>query len=548
MSIAINNVNEQNALGAIGAMAVYENVALGTLVGTVPAATDPDSSSHAFGQQRYYFWYSGAAYEYSADNRYRIDANSGQILTASALNFEAGSTSVAYDVVARDNQGQAGYSQSVSSVTIAIQDVNEPHSLAPVLYDVNESNIPLGPLIPLTATGGATINVRTAMLSDPENRNMTWRFNNGSTVMGPWQLEQDGTLRMVGSTDYEAMTEMYDYVVVGWDQWGEPIYEWQYIGSDPNLAVFNLGVQAVNNETGLVQEATLTLRVTDVNEAPMVSSYSVYSSHGNLYRQSDTEYWVSVERRNGAIVNVYATDPEHQYGFTYAISGLTVTDLNATNGGSSDIDNGYPTISIGTNGVISFNVAGDDEWEGGVRIGGVRRTLSAVYDFTLTVTDAGGISTSKPFKIVFLRRGSSVPPIVLDLDGDGLELVAFDGSTVEFDMDQDGVRDRTGWVGADDGLLALDRNQNGTIDDISEISFVGDSEGADLDLEGLRAFDSNANGFLDAGDARFGEFQVWRDANQDGISQADELLSLADAGVASINLSLTSDRRAAGRR
>ena len=222
VSIAINNVNEQNALGAIGAMAVYENVALGTLVGTVPAATDPDSSSHAFGQQRYYFWYSGAAYEYSADSRYRMDANSGQNLSSSALNFEAGSTSVTYDGVTRDNQGQAGYSQSVSSVTIAIQDVNEPHSLAPVLYDVNKSNVPLGPLIPLTATGGATINVRTAMLSDPENRNMTWRFNNGSTVMGPWQFEQDGTLRMVGSTDYEAMTEIYDYVVVGWDQWGEP--------------------------------------------------------------------------------------------------------------------------------------------------------------------------------------------------------------------------------------------------------------------------------------------------------------------------------------
>ncbi len=60
-------------------------------------------------------------------------------------------------------------------------------------------------------------------------------------------------------------------------------------------------------------------------------------------------------------------------------------------------------------------------------------------------------------------------------------------------MDGDGVRDKTGWVGADDGLLALDRNGNGTIDDIGEISFVDDAEGALSDLEGLQAYDTDGD-------------------------------------------------------
>ena len=131
-------------------------------------------------------------------------------------------------------------------------------------------------------------------------------------------------------------------------------------------------------------------------------------------------------------------------------------------------------------------------------------------------------------------------PVVLDLDGDGVELTSYAASTTFFDANNDGVKERTGWVGADDGLLVLDRNGNGTIDNGSEISFVGDLKGATTDMEGLRAYDSNRDGVFDASDERFGDFQVWRDANQDGISEAGELLRLADAGIASIDLTLTS--------
>lgn len=161
---------------------------------------------------------------------------------------------------------------------------------------------------------------------------------------------------------------------------------------------------------------------------------------------------------------------------------------------------------------------------------------SRTYKVEVRATDPGGLAVQKIFTVQLNGRWGTLPPVVLDLDGDGIELVSTTASSVKFDMDADGVSDRTGWVGKDDGILVLDRNRDGKIDNGGEISFAGDRPGAISDLEGLAAYDSNGNGIFEAGDARFGEFQVWNDANQDGISQTGELSTLAARGIASINL------------
>lgn len=126
-------------------------------------------------------------------------------------------------------------------------------------------------------------------------------------------------------------------------------------------------------------------------------------------------------------------------------------------------------------------------------------------------------------------------PVALDLDGDGIELRSVHGSRIA-SVEADGTISRVGWLGQDDGFLALDRNGDGTIDRIGEISFIGDVEGAKSDLEGLAAYDSNGDGKLDASDKRFGEFRVWQDRNQDGYGSSDELMSLEEAGLRSIGL------------
>lgn len=56
-----------------------------------------------------------------------------------------------------------------------------------------------------------------------------------------------------------------------------------------------------------------------------------------------------------------------------------------------------------------------------------------------------------------------VDPLVLDLDGDGLELIGASGKIL-FDHNADGIKTGTGWVNAQDGLLVRDINGNGKID------------------------------------------------------------------------------------
>jgi len=131
---------------------------------------------------------------------------------------------------------------------------------------------------------------------------------------------------------------------------------------------------------------------------------------------------------------------------------------------------------------------------------------------------------------------SLASPVILDLDGNGVTLVDRAKSPTSFDWNGDGVADRTGWTGQGDAFLALDRNHDGRIDSAAELSFADDKPGAKSDLDGLSAFDSNGDGKLSADDSAFGDFRVWQDANANGVSDAGEVKSLADIGIAAIDL------------
>ncbi len=133
-------------------------------------------------------------------------------------------------------------------------------------------------------------------------------------------------------------------------------------------------------------------------------------------------------------------------------------------------------------------------------------------------------------------------PVVLDIDGDGVELVSQDESHAFFDLDGDGFKENVGWVSSEDALLAIDIDGDGTIDKAEEVNFTLHHEDAETDLDGVRlAFDSNQDGVLDAQDERFADFRVWQDADGDGVSDEGELKTLSEAGIASIGLEAERD-------
>ncbi|HSX94177.1 MAG TPA: hypothetical protein VLG41_14715, partial [Hydrogenophaga sp.] len=130
-------------------------------------------------------------------------------------------------------------------------------------------------------------------------------------------------------------------------------------------------------------------------------------------------------------------------------------------------------------------------------------------------------------------------PLAIDLDKDGIETIGITATPVLFDHDSDGTPTPTGWLHGDDAWLVLDRNGNGSIDTGAEL-FGTDTRKADGQLarsgfDALRDLDSDGNGLLNADDALFAQLQLWQDQNQDGLSQADELASLAHHGITAID-------------
>ena len=132
-------------------------------------------------------------------------------------------------------------------------------------------------------------------------------------------------------------------------------------------------------------------------------------------------------------------------------------------------------------------------------------------------------------------------PLTLDLDGDGIETVSHNGyKGALFDHDGDGIRTASGWVASDDGLLVVDRNGDGIINDGKELfgdsSVLKDGTKAAHGYAALAEYDSNGDGVVDAKDADFDKLRVWRDLNQDGVSQKEELFTLEEVGVQSLNV------------
>ncbi|MEP0520985.1 MAG: hypothetical protein ABJO09_14155 [Hyphomicrobiales bacterium] len=124
-------------------------------------------------------------------------------------------------------------------------------------------------------------------------------------------------------------------------------------------------------------------------------------------------------------------------------------------------------------------------------------------------------------------------PILMDLDGDGLDITSLESSNFYYDMDGDGQKNLTAWAGAGDGVLVRDAGDDGVIDLKEEIDFTSWAPSAKSDLEALRAaFDTNNDDKLNASDADWALFKVLV-TNADGTTT---LKTLAQLGITEIDL------------
>lgn len=126
-------------------------------------------------------------------------------------------------------------------------------------------------------------------------------------------------------------------------------------------------------------------------------------------------------------------------------------------------------------------------------------------------------------------RLSSIEILALDLNQDGTISV---GNEIYFDIDNDDFIERTNWLQPVDGILAHDLNQNGIIDDISEIF------GSDLisPVIKLSMLDGDNDALLTMQDYFFHTLLVWQDYNGNGYSEPEELQSLLEKGIMQLDI------------
>jgi hypothetical protein len=161
-------------------------------------------------------------------------------------------------------------------------------------------------------------------------------------------------------------------------------------------------------------------------------------------------------------------------------------------------------------------------------------------NFSLKLVSGGGvpIANNSPLNVTIkdTNQYRFVSPIAIDLNGDGVQSLSINKG-VKFDMLNTGEKVSTGWISSADGLLAIDTNGNGKIDNRAELFGGGVGDG----FAKLGSFDSNRDGFVTANDVDFGKLKVWQDKNSNGITDANELFSLADVGIASLKVAHTSN-------
>jgi hypothetical protein len=132
-------------------------------------------------------------------------------------------------------------------------------------------------------------------------------------------------------------------------------------------------------------------------------------------------------------------------------------------------------------------------------------------------------------------------PIVLNVGKGGYELTGKD-DPVLFDIDANGRPIHMAWTaaGAPMAFLALDRNNNGKIDDGSELfgnhTPLPSGTSAVNGFEALAQCDANHDGVIDGNDPVWSSLLLWTDLNHDGVSQANEMASIGTSEVTGISV------------
>jgi Ca2+-binding RTX toxin-like protein/uncharacterized OB-fold protein len=321
--INVTAVNDNPVVGptdsnTVDADTVAENANVGVLVGIIASASDAD-----FGTTITY------SLSNSAGGKFAIDATSGVVSVAGALDYE-NAASHNITVLATSSDG----SESSQTFNITVTNVNDNPVLGPT-----DNNAAVN-TVAENASPGATVGI-TALASDADS-DATVTYTLSNDAGGKFAIDDtSGVVTVLSALDYESATN-HDIVVLA------------------------------TSSDGSTSSQTFNIAVTNVNEAPSISTTSL-----------------TVEENIVVAGSIVATDPDlgdHQH-FSLV--------------GGADLSRFFVNSSTG---VLSFNTAADyenpDDADGNHQ-----------YDVTVRVTDDFGVWVNQAITLTVQNDSTEAPVI-----------------------------------------------------------------------------------------------------------------------------------------
>ncbi|MBL0135861.1 MAG: cadherin repeat domain-containing protein, partial [Chitinophagaceae bacterium] len=353
ITINLTNVNEAPII-ANQSFTVAENSLNGTSVGSV-VASDPDA-----GQILTYSILSG-----NTSSAFAINATTGAITVANstAINFE---TNPFFTLVIKVQDNGTGLLSSQANITITLTDVNDSPIIANQFFTIAENSV----------NGTA---VGTVVASDPDaGQILAYSILSGNTS-GAFAINAStGAITVANTTalNYEAT---------------------------PSFALI---VKVQDNGTvSLSSQATITINLTNANDAPVISNQS---------------FLIAENSSNGTSVGtVIATDPDAGQTLTYSIlSGNTSTAfaINASTGALTVANT--TALNFETNPSFILVVKVQDNGTG---------TLSSQANVTITLTNANEapIIANQSFSVAENSANGTSVGTVIASDPDAGQTLAY---------------------------------------------------------------------------------------------------------------------------
>ena len=357
--------------------------------------------------------------------------------------------------------------------------------------------------------------------------------NVNSALNGTVIWNADGTISFMPKHNYNSSNDIYDS--------GGTLYR------DEDGFGFEYTIEDANGER---HTAWASIIVEAVNDKPVIkigqatfNKVGAVTGHGELIIEDVDSNPNDIECQESGmqLTGLYDRTGGRQFKSDSALTTVQVvgdlfhfqTTLSATGRITSD---GYVVSDNVSDGdslnrvTYSYNYRGYQS-----PIGYHYLVWEKMHEFTITVNDNDGGTAA------YNRAGMNYnriwwEPLVLDMDGDGIELVGTDAG-VTYDIDGDGIGEVTGWVAPDDAMLVYDMGHDGDVSDVNELMLSDTAIDAENELDVLRIlYDTNQDGRFDAADEAWKDFALWQDTNLNGRADEGELTYMVDSTIDGINL------------